>query len=97
MKAKLHTADRILFTVLENKFKVKTKAMEFKDDVARINHNVISYKLFRDEAKKITDVCLVPESIKINCFSIKYTMEQIFDHSLYFNYFYHTSFYIYIQ
>jgi Ser-tRNA(Ala) deacylase AlaX len=96
MKEKLHTADHILFTILDKKFKVKTKAMEFKEDSCRVDyeceqdlrplkeeleqevnkivsesHEVISYKLSRDKAKEITDVSLVPESIKeINIYEI---------------------------
>ena len=38
MKERLHTADHILFTVLENKFKVRTKAMEFKEDSCRVDY-----------------------------------------------------------
>jgi len=89
MKEKLHTADHILFTVLEKKFPVKTKAMQFSEDSCRVDyecetdlrlikeelekevneiiqegHKINSYDLPRDEAAKICDVSLIPDSIK---------------------------------
>lgn len=89
MKEKLHTADHILFTLLENKYGAKTKAMGFGDNASRVDYecqtdlillkneieketnNVINrslavkfYELSREEAKKITDLSLVPESAK---------------------------------
>jgi len=36
IKNKLHTADHILFTILNKKFKVKTKAMEFYENSCRV-------------------------------------------------------------
>lgn len=35
MKASLHTAEHILYSILENKFDAQTKAMELSDDVGR--------------------------------------------------------------
>lgn len=38
IKSRLHTADHILFTVLDKKLKVKTKAMEFREDSCRVDY-----------------------------------------------------------
>lgn len=89
MRKRLHTADHILFSVLEKKFPVKTRALQFADDSCRAVYEcetdlrdlkpeleqevnevidqgmeVTSYNLPRNEAEQITDVSLVPESVR---------------------------------
>lgn len=96
IKARLHSADHILCTLLE-KYGAKTKAMEFKTDSVRITFEcetdlreikeeienkvnevissgseVINYKLPRNEAEKVADISMVPESVKeITIYEIK--------------------------
>lgn len=89
MKEKLHTADHILYTILNSKYQAETRAMEFADDFSRVDYiskmdlislkdeiendvskiikkglSVKSFDLPREEAKKITDLGLIPKSVK---------------------------------
>jgi histidyl-tRNA synthetase len=96
LKSRLHTADHILCTILQEKGAV-TRAMQFKEDTVRItfesscdltllkeelekkvneiiwkNFEVIHYTVERKDAEKITDLSMVPESVKnITVYEIK--------------------------
>lgn len=58
MKAKLHTAEHILFTTLQNNFSVKTKALQFENDSCRVVYESmsdlrLSFQMLEDNVNSI--------------------------------------------
>lgn len=53
MKARLHTAEHILYTVINNRFRVQSKALQFNDSSARVVYK--SDSDLREHQTNITD------------------------------------------